>query len=148
MFLQEEHLQSSRTTHCDAKWRNGFNTTTQYSSEKVFRVDRSASGINSITSSVITLTEPHTFQDAESVRVLSDTGRLPDGLEPNTVYFAITNQNASSGLTTHNTIKLAKTETDAKNASGLTINNLGGALKIVSRVSDKNSGDINPPNSV
>jgi hypothetical protein len=123
----------------------GFNTTTQYSSEKVFKVDRNASGINSITSSVITLTEPHTFQDAESVRVLSDNGRLPDGLDPNIVYFAITNQNASSGLTTHNTIKLAKTETDAKNASALTINNLGGSLKILSRVSDKNSGDIGHP---
>ena len=123
----------------------GFNTTTQYSSEKVFRVDRSSSGINSITSNVITLTEPHTFQDAESVRILSDNGRLPDGLESNTVYFAITNQNASSGLSTHNTIKLAKTQTDAKNAAALTINNLGGVLKIVSRVSDKNSGDIGHP---
>jgi len=124
---------------------SGFNTTTEYSSEKVFRVDRSSSGINSITSNVITLTKPHTFQDAESVRILSDNGRLPDGLDPNTVYFAITNQNASSGLTTHNVIKLAKTQTDARNASALTINNLGGTLKIVSRVSDKNSGDIGHP---
>ena len=35
--------------------------------------------------------------------------------------------------------------TDAENASALTINNLGGRLKIVSRVSDKNSGDIGHP---
>ena len=35
--------------------------------------------------------------------------------------------------------------TDAENASALTINNLGGPLKIVSRVSDKNSGDIGHP---
>ena len=76
---------------------------------------------------------------------MSDNGRLPDGLDPNTVYFAITNTNASAGLTTHNTIKLAKTETDAKNASALTINNLGGTLSVVSRVSDKNSGDIGHP---
>ena len=48
-------------------------------------------------------------------------------------------------LTTTKDIKLAKTETDAKNASALTINNLGGSLKIVSRVSDKNSGDIGHP---
>ena len=123
----------------------GFSTTKQYSSEKLFRVDRSSAGINSITNNVITLTAPHTFDNAESVRVISDNGRLPDGLDPNTVYFAITNTNASAGLTTHNTIKLAKTETDAKNASALTINNLGGTLSIVSRVSDKNSGDIGHP---
>ena len=123
----------------------GFSTTKQYSSEKLFRVDRSSAGINSITNNVITLTAPHTFDNAESVRVLSDNGRLPDGLDPNTVYFAITNTNASAGLTTHNTIKLAKTETDAKNASALTINNLGGTLSVVSRVSDKNSGDIGHP---
>ena len=43
------------------------------------------------------------------------------------------------GLTTNKDIKLAKQKTDAKNASALTINNLGGSLKIVSRVSDKNS---------
>ena len=123
----------------------GFSTTKQYSSEKLFRVDRSSAGINSITNSVITLTAPHTFDNAESVRVISDNGRLPDGLDPNTVYFAITDQNSSAGLTTHNTIKLAKTETDAKNASALTINNLGGTLSVVSRVSDKNSGDIGHP---
>ena len=123
----------------------GFSTTKQYSSEKLFRVDRSSAGINSITNNVITLTDPHTFDNAESVRVLSDNGRLPDGLDPNTVYFAITNTNSSAGLTTHNTIKLAKTETDAKNASALTINNLGGTLSVVSRVSDKNSGDIGHP---
>ena len=68
----------------------GFSTTKQYSSEKLFRVDRSSAGINSITNNVITLTAPHTFDNAESVRVLSDNGRLPDGLDPNTVYFAIT----------------------------------------------------------
>ena len=123
----------------------GFSTTRQYSSEKVFRVDRSSAGVNSITSNVITLTQPHTFENAESVRILSDTGRLPDGLDPNTVYFVITDQNSSSGLTTNNTVKLAKTQTDARNASALTINNLGGTLKIVSRVSDKNSGDIGHP---
>jgi hypothetical protein len=123
----------------------GITTTTQYTSEKLFRVDRSSAGINSITSNVITLTEPHTFENAESVRVLSDNGRIPDGLDPNIVYFVITNANATSGLTTTKDIKLAKTETDAKNASGLTINNLGGSLKVVSRVSDKNSGDIGHP---
>ena len=123
---------------------NSINTT-QYSSQKEFKVDRSSAGINSITSNVVTLTQAHSFENAESVRILSDNGRIPDGLDSNTVYFVITSANATAGLTTNKNIKLAKTETDAKNASALTINNLGGSLKIVSRVSDKNSGDIGHP---
>ena len=120
-------------------------TPTQYSSQKLFKVDRSSAGINSITSNVITLTQPHSFENAESVRVLSDNGRIPDGLDPNTVYFVITKCKCDCRINNNKDIKLAKTETDAKNASALTINNLGGSLKIVSRVSDKNSGDIGHP---
>ena len=117
----------------------------QASSEKKFTVAQNAAGINSITSNTITLTEPHNFENTESVRVFSDTGRLPDGLDPNTVYFAITDSNTISGITTNVDIQLAKTETDAKNATDIPINNLGGTLTIVSRVSDKNSGDIGHP---
>ena len=124
----------------------------QASSEKMFNVDRSVSGINSIGSysvggaaNVITLTSPHTFENGESIRVLGETGQLPDGLTPNTVYYAITNANASSGLTTSINIKLAKTPNDAKNATALTINNRGGSLSVVSRVSDKIPGDIGHP---
>ena len=106
---------------------NSINTT-QYSSQKEFKVDRSSAGINSITSNVVTLTQAHSFENAESVRILSDNGRIPDGLDPNTVYFVITNANATAGLTTNKDVKLAKTETDALNASALTINNLGGSL--------------------
>ena len=42
-------------------------------------------------------------------------------------------------------IKLSKTLNGAKNDEALTINNSGGLLKIVSRVSDKNSGEIGHP---
>jgi len=115
------------------------------SSEKKFLVSQSSAGINSISSNTITLTEPHTFETTESVRVFSDSGRLPDGLSPNTVYYVITDSNAASGITTNVDIQLAKTETDAKNSSAIPINDLGGTLSIVSRVSDKNSGDIGHP---
>ncbi len=119
----------------------------QTSYEKSFQVDRNSIGINSIgaysiggAANVITLTNPHTFQNGETVRVLSDTGELPDGLASNNVYYAIT-----SGLTTSVNIKLAKTLNDAKNANALTINNKGGVLSVVSRVSDKIPGDIGHP---
>jgi len=123
----------------------GYQTTdsiknTPISGEKVYNVNRSAAGINSVTSNTFKLTSPHTFSNGESVRVISSDGRLPDGVESNQVYYAIT-----SGISTNVDLKLAKTLSDAENASALTINNLGGPLKIVSRVSDKNSGDIGHP---
>jgi hypothetical protein len=116
----------------------------QTSSEKEFIVGRTV-GINSITNSTLTFTSPHTFANGESVRILSDNGQLPDGLTPNTVYYAITNENTSSGITTNTQIQIAQTQNDAISANQLTINAKGGTLKVVSRVSDKNPGDIGHP---
>ena len=42
-------------------------------------------------------------------------------------------------------IKLAKTLNDAINGTAIDINEKGGELTVVSRVSDKNSGDIGHP---
>ena len=124
----------------------------QTSSEKTFSVERNVSGINSIGryskdgfDNVITLKNAHTFANGESIRVISDDGQLPDGLSPNTVYYAITDTNVLSGLTTNRNIKIAKTFNDAINADNVVINEKGGNLRVVSRVSDKNSGDIGHP---
>ena len=119
------------------------------SSEKVFTVGRSAAGINSIgsssaggTANVLTLSSAHNFINGETVRVIGDTGQLPDGLVANTVYFAIT---SGSGISTNVNIKLGKTLDDALKDNELSINNKGGVLKVISRVTDKNSGDIGHP---
>ena len=125
----------------------------QDSSEKVFTVNQSVTGINSIgtksdggNSNTITFTAAHTFINGESVRVISDNGHLPDGLDPNTVYFAITDTNTSAtGVTTNVNIQVAKTLNDALDGEPISINNKGGLLKVISRVSDKNSGDIGHP---
>ena len=118
------------------------------SAEKVFDVKRNSAGINSIgsasisgTQNVISLTRTHNLITGESVRVISDTGQLPDGLTPNTVAFAVT---TGTGVG-NSDVKLAKTLNDAINGNAIIINNKGGALKVVSRVSDKNSGDIGHP---
>ena len=107
--------------------------------EKVSIIGRSTAGINSISSNTITLTKVHQFIEGESIRFISETGQLPDGLDNNKVYYAIT-----SGIGT-NQVKVAKTLNDAKNGSALGINELGGTTNVVSRVSDKNSGDIGHP---
>ena len=119
------------------------------SSEKVFTVGRSAAGINSIgsnsaggTANVLTLSSAHNFINGETVRVIGDTGQLPDGLVANTVYYAIT---SGSGISTNVNIKLGKTLDDALKDNELSINNKGGVLKVISRVTDKNSGDIGHP---
>jgi hypothetical protein len=121
--------------------------TTQSSSEKVFTVGRDNVGINSITSNTLTLTQNHSFINGESIRIIADNGHLPDGIEPDQVYYAITKE-SSVGITT-NQIRIAKTLSDAINgavsASAIDLNNKGGVLSIVSRVSDKNPGDIGHP---
>jgi hypothetical protein len=120
---------------------------TQSSSEKVFTVGKSISGINSITSNTLTLTETHSFINGESIRIIADNGHLPDGLDPDQIYYVITKESAT-GIGT-NQIRITKTLSDAKNgavsASAIDLNNKGGVLDIVSRVSDKNPGDIGHP---
>ena len=62
----------------------------EVSSIKTTTVGRNTIGINSITSNIFTLTDSHQFINGESVRVMSDDGELPDGIDHNTVYYAIT----------------------------------------------------------
>ena len=62
-------------------------------------------------------------------------------MTPNTVAFAVTT--APGAGIGNSELRLAKTFNDAINATtnpndAITINNKGGALKVVSRVSDKN----------
>ena len=118
----------------------------QSTREKSFEVGRVGTA-NSISGNIITLTEEHNFINGESIRIISDSGQIPDGIEPNTVYFAITD---TSNLEP-NQIKLAITESDAltfdssTNPTNLEFNADGGKLTVSSRVSDKRSGDIGHP---
>ena len=107
--------------------------------KKSYLVGRSA-GINSITGSVLNLEEDHRLLPGESVRIFSDDGSLPDGLEYDKKYYAITDQ------LNNDQIKLATTYNNAitgVNISG--INNIGGKLEVISSVSDKEPGDPGHP---
>ena len=106
--------------------------------EKRYIVDNNV-GVTSISSNVISFKTDHNLIDGESVRIFADNGFLPDGIEEDTVYFAIV-----SGLNS-NDLKVARTLNDALDGTALTINNTGGELTVVSRVSDKRSGDIGHP---
>jgi microcystin-dependent protein len=99
-----------------------------------------AAGINSITSNTFTLQNNHKFLNGESVRIISANGSLPDGIESNKIYYAITD-----GLSA-NQIQIANTENGAIAGTEITnLNNLGGELTIESRVSDKIPGGIGHP---
>ena len=96
---------------------------------------------NSISSNTLTLSKPHSFLSGESIRIIAENGHLPDGLENNKIYYAIT-----SGIGT-NQVKIAQTLKDAISSptKAVDINSKGGILHIQSRVSDKVSGDIGHP---
>jgi hypothetical protein len=114
----------------------------EISYQKSFGVGRNA-GINSITANVLTLEENHTLISGESIRVFAENGHLPDGLENNQVYYAITD--TIDGTLNSDQIKIAQSLNDSLRDAPLTINNKGGILKVVSRVSDKQPGEIGHP---
>ena len=96
----------------------------------------------------ITLTEEHDLINGESVRVESESGELPGGISPNRVYYAITDTTKTSLSSSQ--IRLAITLNDAENgsndSSAITLYNTTSTnLKIISRVSDKSSGEIGHP---
>ena len=97
--------------------------------------------VSNLTSSpdydTLTLTANHQLQTGETVIVLSDIGDLPENLTENKKYFAITTSIA-------NEIKLASSATNAKNGTALSLYG-GSNLRILSRVSDRDSGYIGSP---
>ena len=109
------------------------------SSKKVFTVGRQ-SGINSITSNILTLSEDHTFFNGEKVRLISDNGSLPENLFSDKIYYVST-----TGLT-DDEIRLSSTLNDANSGNTITgISNGGGRLEVISYVADKNPGDVGHP---
>jgi hypothetical protein len=114
------------------------------SKEKSYNVSRVNNDTeNDIDSNgVIGLTTVHQFIDGEKVRVFSSNGHLPDGLINNNIYYVITD--AVSGISSTE-IKLASTFSDVFTDSAIIPNSKGGNLKIISKVTDKSSGDVGHP---
>lgn len=114
-------------------------TNTSY--EKISTVRKKANGIsNEITADVITFTDNHEFENGETIRIISDTGYLPDGINQGQVYYAIT-----TGLDTDK-IKVAKTFNDALIGQESAIySNENSKVQVISKVSDKKPGDIGHP---
>ncbi|MEC8551534.1 MAG: tail fiber domain-containing protein, partial [Pseudomonadota bacterium] len=109
------------------------------SSKKVFIVNKDENGNNISDSNEITLTADHNFMDGESVRVFSDNGKLPNGIEHNQIYYVILGS-------ANNKIKLAKSFNTAIAGEEIDIfNKKGGKLEIISYVTDKIPGEPGHP---
>ena len=108
-------------------------------SEKKFTIGR-VGVANSITNGVISLTTNHNLLKGESIRIFSDDGRTPDGIEIGRKYFAIPQTNTTQ-------IKLANTVNDALSDKAIVenINTKGGILTVQSTVNDKIPGEIGHP---
>lgn len=91
--------------------------------------------VSSLTSSVFTLGN-HKIQTGERVILISDDGDYPENIDPHRIYYAV--------RTSATEIKLATSYTNSISNQTLTV--YGGTnLSILSRVSDKESGDIGSP---
>lgn len=110
------------------------------SARKEYTVDRN-NGQNLISNNIVNLTETHQFLNGERIRIFSDTGQTPDGLDNEGIYYAIT-----GGGLGPNQLKIAQSLNDAvSDKPVLGINNNGGIITIASRVSDKIPGQIGHP---
>lgn len=109
------------------------------SARKSYKVARTGD-LNSISSNTITFTTNHQLSNGEIIRIFSDTGQVPNGLDIDTVYYVIRISSDS--------IKLAYNYNDAVAITPVSISNIsanGGILTVVSSVTDKKPGDIGHP---
>jgi len=110
---------------------NGLSTVSygNYSSFKKYAVTNVASNVLTIGS--------HELVTGEKIKVVADDGDLPENLEAHKTYYAI--------VATPNSIKLASSKTNASTNTAITIYYSGSKLNVLSRVSDKQSGDLGHP---
>ncbi len=85
----------------------------------------------------LTLNTNHNLRTGEKVIIISDDADLPEGLEPNRTYYVITTQTATQ-------IQIASSLTNASNSLPLKLYG-GSNLRILSRVSERDSGEIGSP---
>ncbi len=164
--VDEEVFLSDGTTNHGAKilmsddvFDSSTNTITgTVSSAKVYRDVFINTGVTQDgASTVFNTTSAHKLKNGESIRIFSEIGDLPDGLENKKVYYAITqekNTGRSDNITLGNTqLQLASSKTNAEAQTPIYITSYPNdkatsallQLRIESRVSDKKAGELGHP---
>jgi len=130
----------------DVFMSNGTLTAASVTSEKLYEALHS-NQVDYVNPSIYQIEGSHELQNGESVRVISESGRLPEGLDAHAIYFAITS--AQDSDLQSNEIRLASSRANANLADPEYIKTISdsasGSLKIVSRVSDKRPGELGHP---
>ena len=99
---------------------------------------------NNTNGTVYTIPSGHALRNGESIRIFSETGDLPEGLEDNVLYYAITSENKSTLGASE--IQIASSRTNASAQNPISIVSYGGEqIRIESRVSDKEAGELGHP---
>ena len=132
------------------------NVTSQKSYEGVHNdtTQGSASIVHKITlSNLDTVGAKHDLNNGESIRIIAESGDLPEGLDPHRTYYAITSEKNSTradGISLSDyEIQIASSKTNADRGTPVYVktvsNPAAGKLKIVSRVCDKSPGELGHP---
>ena len=120
--------------------------------DKILMTDEVSSSFKKFTSPApingVFTTAGHSLANGEKIIVQSGTGDLPENIENNVIYYAITNASNSvrtdSVTLTSAQIQLAGTSADAAVGSPLIVYG-GTEISILSRVSDRNVGELGHP---
>ena len=118
------------------------NDTTQGSASLVHKLTLSQSSGN-----------PHDLNNGESIRIIAESGDLPEGIDPHRKYYAITSEKngtrQDSIQLSQFEIQIASSKTNAERTTPAYIksvsNPAAGKLKVISRVSDKKPGELGHP---
>ena len=99
---------------------------------------------------VFNCTTSHDLTNGESIRIFSETGDLPEGLEENALYYAITdekNGTRGDGISLNGTqFQVASSKTNAEAQTPILFQvYLGSEIRVESRVSDKVAGEVGHP---
>ena len=122
---------------------NGATTPTTFTSEKKFIATHSSP--TATNKSIFTIQGGHELQNGESIRIIADSGNLPENIDPHKVYFAITDGGSNTGLSA-NQIRIASSVSNAENNIFIrSVADVTDQFNIISRVSDKKAGELGHP---
>ena len=146
-YFAEVLMTNEIPTSAAANQCNGIDTSAKvYEGVKITTPSADTTGRQTIYNTV----SGHNLLNGESIRVFSETGDLPEGLEEGKVYYAVTafkNSSRNDGVVLSGTqFQIASSKTNADAATPIFITSyLGSQLRVESRVSDKVAGEIGHP---
>ena len=145
----ESSIVMTKKNHNDPSLNTAINATTS-SSEKMVEAKHTDASNSSDPSVFNVVDNNHDFSNGESVRIISESGDLPENIDPHKLYYVITNKVGDQGDSSLGVgqLRIASSYTNATLATPVYIKSISdtdSTYKIISRVSDKRPGDIGHP---